>query len=245
MPTAEWMKQYEAVRHILDSNVGLDSYFTEERIGTQKVDVLEIGELQIPTGQLIACDPFVSLGDAEPYLQTIPTGSYPVRLCVVPSEKYGDRYACAKLAVSEQKPVRYELAVTGQERLEGELEEGSYFGFGVDADMACVADLAAQTACSAYVKAAEQKDEDFDLYSDVLEEQLQKNVLAHPKYQREGGDWLNWTVPGTEASVAIFTSGWGDGYYPVYFGFDSQEKVCGVYIQFIDIERTYTEEEEA
>ena len=42
-----------------------------------------------------------------------------------------------------------------------------------------------------------------------------------------------------------YISGWGDGYYPTYFGYDSEGEVSGIYIQFIDIERTYTEENEA
>ena len=45
--------------------------------------------------------------------------------------------------------------------------------------------------------------------------------------------------------MALFASGWGDGYYPTYFGYDSEGEVSGIYIQFIDIERTYTEENEA
>ena len=37
----------------------------------------------------------------------------------------------------------------------------------------------------------------------------------------------------------IFASGWGDGVYPVYFGYDAQGEVCGVYIHFIDIAESY------
>lgn len=47
---------------------------------------------------------------------------------------------------------------------------------------------------------------------------LEENADANPKYQREGGDWLNWTVPGTWSAFPIFASGWDDGVYPVYYG---------------------------
>ena len=69
-------------------------------------------------------------------------------------------------------------------------------------------------------------------FCDLLEESYNEN----PRYQREGGDWVNWTVPGTDLSIPIFASGWGDGVYPCYFGFDSDGNVCGVYILFINIE---------
>ncbi len=37
--------------------------------------------------------------------------------------------------------------------------------------------------------------------------------------------------------------GWGDGYYPVYFGYDAEGEVCAVYVRFIDIEASYGEQE--
>ena len=48
-------------------------------------------------------------------------------------------------------------------------------------------------------------------------------------------------MPGTERNLAAFTSGWGDGVYPVYFGYDAQGKVCGVYVHLIDIATCYEE----
>lgn len=48
-------------------------------------------------------------------------------------------------------------------------------------------------------------------------------------------------IPGTDYHLPIFASGWGDGAYPCYFGYDADGKVCGVYIHFIDIEADYEE----
>ena len=42
---------------------------------------------------------------------------------------------------------------------------------------------------------------------------------------------------------ARIASGWGDGYYPVYFGYDAKGEVCAVYVRFIDIEASYKEQE--
>ena len=96
----------------------METYFTEKAIGDQGVDVLDIGAVHFPTGTIFACDPLVELEDTPPFIQTIPAGTYPVKICVVPSEKYGDRYACVKVEVSREKPVRYELGMTGQEDLD-------------------------------------------------------------------------------------------------------------------------------
>ena len=42
----------------------------------------------------------------------------------------------------------------------------------------------------------------------------------------------------------MFASGFGDGSYPVYFAYDGNGEICGLYIQFIDIELALSEEDE-
>ena len=241
MPTTEWMNQYEKIKEKLTCKIDLDAYFTEKVIGNMAVDTLDIGTVSFPTGTIFACDPLIELEDAPPYLQSIPVGSYPVQICVVPSEKYGDRYACVKVMVSNEKPLRYELGMVGNEELDEELEDGDFFGFGVDAGMGCIADSKTQETFKTYWANRLKEDEDIDPYNDLFCDLLEENFQKNPKYQREGGDWLNWTVPGSDCNLPIFASGWGDGYYPVYFGYDAQGKVCGVYIHFIDIADSYHE----
>ena len=144
MPTTEWLNKYESIKDKLVCKTDLDTYFTEKVIGNMSVDVLDIGAVHFPTGTIIACDPLVELEDTLPFMQTLPAGNYAVKICVVPSEKYGDRYACVKVEVSQEKPVRYELGMTGNENFDEELGEDDYFGFGVDAGMGCIADIQTQ-----------------------------------------------------------------------------------------------------
>ena len=237
MPSKEWLEKYEAVKQALVCKNDLDAYFTEKKIGNAQVDTLDIGTVHFPTGTILACDPLVELGEALPFIQIVPAGTYPVTICVVPSETYGDRYACVKVAISDNKPVRYEMGMVGAENLDEELQEDEFFGFFVDAGMGCIADLKAQEAFKAYWEQREMEDESIDPYNDLFCDLLEENFQAHPQYQRDGGDWLNWTVPGTDCNIPIFASGWGDGVYPCYFGYDAEGNVCGVYIRFIDIER--------
>ena len=237
MPSKEWLEKYEAVKQALVCKNDLDAYFTEKKIGNAQVDTLDIGTVHFPTGTIPACDPLVELGEALPFIQTVPAGTYPVTICVVPSETYGDRYACVKVAISDNKPVRYEMGMVGAENLDEELQEDEFFGSFVDAGMGCIADLKAQEAFKAYWEQREMEDESIDPYNDLFCDLLEENFQAHPQYQRDGGDWLNWTVPGTDCNIPIFASGWGDGVYPCYFGYDAEGNVCGMYIRFIDIER--------
>ena len=243
MPTTEWMNEYESIKDKLACKTDLEAHFTEKLIGNMGVDVLDIGSVHFPTGTIFACDPLVELEDALPFLQMVPVGTYPVKICVVPSEKYGDRYACVKVEVSQKKPVRYELGMTGSEELDAAMGDDDYFGFGVDAGMGCVADIQTQAAFKTYWAKRLEEDPDIDPYNDLFCDLLEENAKAHPKYQESHGDWLNWTVPDTDCNLPIFSSGWGDGYYPVYFGYDAKGEICAVYVCFIDIEASYGEQE--
>ena len=89
MPTAEWLNKYESIKDKLACKTDLDAHFTEKVIGNMGVDVLDIGAVHFPTGMIFACDPLVELEDTPPFIQTIPAGTYPVKICVVPSAKYG------------------------------------------------------------------------------------------------------------------------------------------------------------
>ena len=100
-----------------------------------------------------------------------------------------------------------------------------------------------QAAFKTYWAKRLEEDPDIDPYNDLFCDLLEENAKAHPKYQGDCGDWLNWTVPDTDCNLPIFASGWGDGYYPVYFGYDAKGEVCAVYVRFIDIEDSYKEQE--
>lgn len=241
MSDNEWLKKYEDIKSSLNCNIDLETYFSEKQIGKTVVDTLEIGDVYFPTGTIFACDPLVGLEDGVPYIQKVPVGTYPVKICVVPSCEYGDRYACVKVVISGQKPVRYEMGMTGEEELDEELKDGEFFGFCVDAGMGCIADIQAQEAYKKYWKKRREEDNGINPYDDLFCDILEESYKENPKYQREGGDWANWIVPGTDCNIPVFASGWGDGFYPCYFGYDENNAVCGIYILFIDIAREYSE----
>lgn len=243
MITQEWMQKYAIIKEKLVCYIDLDAYFTKEKIGQAVLDILQIGMLHLPTGKVLVCDPLIDLEIALPFIQEVPPGNYPVSICVSLDEDYGNRYVCVKIAVGNTKPVRYELGMTGNEDLDEIIDEGEYFGFNVDTGMGCICDLKGQEAFKTYWKQRESVEEGIDPYNDLFCELLEENYEANPKYQREGGDWLNWTIPGSDCNIPIFASGWGDGLYPCYFGYDAENKVCGIYILFIDVTEDDMEEQ--
>lgn len=125
-----------------------------------------------------------------------------------------------------------------------EIDEDEFYGFGVDAGMGCVVDKKTQEEYIKYWEKLVEEEEADNPFDDIFDDLLTESAKKYPKYQREYGDWANWTIPNTDLNIPIFTSGWGDGYYPCYFGYDENGELCGFYIHFIDIEREYSDEEE-
>ncbi|GAB2593154.1 hypothetical protein Aab01nite_36600 [Paractinoplanes abujensis] len=99
------------------------------------------GKLNLPSGRLIAADPSSLDYGEEPFVMTVSPGTYPVTisLATFTDDENHSRVAAARLDISDRRPVRWELALReGQDLLD--LGYGEFFGFGVDAGMACFVD---------------------------------------------------------------------------------------------------------
>jgi hypothetical protein len=145
----------------------------------------------MPSGRLVAKDPAWIDANDQPFTVTVPPGEYPVRLSVVRfvDNPEHERVAAAKLAIRDNPAESWEMAVLpGQDpRLLGDRE---FYGFGVDAGMACFYD-----ASTAAAFARLNRD----------------NVL---------GDAITAPISDLESGTNLITyhSGWGDGSYPTWIG---------------------------
>lgn len=245
MPTKEWLALYEQKRSLTVCPNDLNAYFTLDMLGGRRLDRLSLGLVSLPTGKVLVRDPMVYLDEEEqPYLQTVPAGEYEVTACVVvPAKGDSARYAAVRVCFSDGEAVRFEEALLGNEDL-ATFEEGEYFGFHVDAGLACICDEAGRDAFNAFGEAWYEAHHDGNLYDDYFARLFAKSYEKAPKYQRPEGDWLGWKAPNTDLHIPMFQSGFGDGTYPVYFGYDKDGEVCQMAIQFIDIEMAFGEAHE-
>ncbi|MDR2237207.1 MAG: DUF4241 domain-containing protein [Chryseobacterium sp.] len=235
-----WMQKWEEVKDQLVSPVDIESYFTSDEIMEQKMEVMDIGNVSLPSGKVIVRDPLVYLRMGEkPYFMETPKGDFPVKIAIVHLEDWGSRYAAVKVEFTQEKPVLYREALTGDEDLE-DLGPDDFFGFIVDAGLGCIADAEAVPFIDQFISALNVE----NIYDDYFAELFAKSYRDNPANQRELGDWINWTVPGTDYQVPMFASGLGDGMYPVYFGYDVQGNICGLYIHFIDLELEFSEDDD-
>ncbi len=114
------------------------------------------------------------------------------KICVVPSEQYGDRYACVKVEVSREKPVRYELGMVGNEDLDEELGRGRVFWLWRRRRDGLCRGHPDPGGLQGILGQAFEEDPDIDPYNDLFCDLLEENAKAYPKDQpcRSYGGWV-------------------------------------------------------
>ena len=243
-PTNEWMKIWKEKRDVLSCPNDLNEYFELDEIAGQKLARLSFGKVSVPSGEILVRDPLVYLNkDEEPYFEKVPTGEFETEGAVILSEEDCARYAAVRVKFNDNKVVRFGEALLGHEDIK-DLEEGEYFGFNVDAGLGTILDKETLLAFDEFFMNWHKEKPEGNIYDDYFADIFKKNYEKNPNYQRDGGDWINWCVPGTNLHMPIFQSGFGDGTYPVYFGYDENDSICCLVIEFIDIKMTYEDEEQ-
>lgn len=233
-----WMQKWKEVKDVLVCPTDLETYFITNEILGQKMEVMAIGNVSLPSGKIVVRDPLVYLSSNEkPYFIQAPKGDFPVTIAVVKSEDWGDRYAVVKVEFTKEKPVVYREALIGIEDLE-DVTEDDFFGYSVDAGLGCITDAEVLPFVDQFVASTDVD----NVYDDYFAEIFAQSYKDHPNNQRDAGDWISWTVPNTDYQIPMFASGFGDGSYPVYFAYDANGEVCGLYIQFIDVELALSED---
>ena len=176
----------------------------------------EIGQLLVTSGALAATDPFV-FPDSAPFTQPVPAGRYPVSIAIA---CFGtdERVAFARVELSNSPAVSWTMALTeGQDPTT--LEHDGFFGYGVDAGTGCFTDPVAGRLL------ADRMDQDDD-YCDVIIEEMEKTY-------RSTRSWHDWRPsPGRDENIICFSSGWGDGIYPSFFGFSGEGHLCALVTDF-------------
>jgi hypothetical protein len=204
----------------------------------EKFAVCELGKVIFPTGHVVIADPLCYLGTehACPLEKSIEPGEYPIILSVLKDEIWGIRYLAAKLLITDKRAVRYETAARKVEESEDSKKYNGLNGFGVETGLACFCDEETERLYKGFLQQWHHSHPGGNHYDDYFEQIFAFSYENAPKYQREGGDWIDWSVPSTTNNIIMFGSGFGDGYYQSYWGYDTEDKICCLAIKFIDPE---------
>ena len=208
------------------------SLFTE----SPKIKVVRAGEADFPTGEVVLADPIAYLGSQyETVLdRKIPAGSYPVELSVCLSRIAGLRIAAARLPVSPQAAVRYEIAMPKGKEPEDLGKPGIFTFFGVDTGLACIADGKVSQENRLFFEKWEKENPGKNKYTDYFAALFQESFQANPEFQNQGGSFLEWRLPGSGVRTVLFSSGMGDGIYSGYWGLDAEGEIACLVVLFLN-----------
>ncbi len=209
------------------SHADYNTIFEHKLVEESEITSRDIGWVNFPTGKVIVCDP-LAYPDTTPYQRNIPPGKHPVIIYSASNTALGERHTIAQLKLNDNKAVKWELALREGEDTSEIKNKGEFFGYPVDAGMAGIYDYQTALAYEAFAEEFMQRHPDGNMYDDYFEAEFKKNAQT----PEDCGDWINHTLPNSNSNMAIFTSGYGDGIYPAYWGLDKDGELTSLVLDF-------------
>lgn len=175
---------------------------------------VNLGNIKVSSGKIIACDPIV-MNDASPFTQAFPKGEFPVQLSIA---KIGDdeRVAFSRIYFSEKPVIKWEFALLPKEK-PIPVGDTTIYGYGVDGGIGLYID---EEANKAFDKLRET---DENIWVKVFNKEMSKTSRSTWEYVIYNFEKYN---------LASFSTGYGDGFYGTYIGFDDHGKPCRLLTDF-------------
>jgi hypothetical protein len=130
------MTQYTIPKYLEDA-FEINFSFTDTTDNKYNFYIVDIGELKIVEGKIIACDPLLFNNDL-PFTTIFPIGHFPVQLAVAKVNS-DERVGFSRIKFSSKNPTGWKIAVCEGQRFE-DLETDDIFSYGVDAGLGAFMD---------------------------------------------------------------------------------------------------------
>ena len=174
---------------------------------SDRISLHTIGEVDFPTGQIIIADPLCYLHSEE---------NRKILDRTIPIGKYEVELAILNSKTISKRVAGARLKIKNDKIIRYEQTQNkssNLNGFGVDAGLASFCDA---SVAEEYTK--------FYSNNDYFIKLLQ------------GKQFIHWEIPGTNHKIAMFETGFGDGYYMSLYGLNEKDEVCELVIPFINPE---------
>ena len=174
---------------------------------SNRISLHTVGEVDFPTGQVIIADPLCYLHSEE---------NRKILDRTIPIGKYEVELAILNSKTISKRVIGARLKIKNDKIIRYEQTQNkssNLNGFGVDAGLASFCDA---SVAEEYTK--------FYSNNDYFIKLLQ------------GKQFIHWELPGTNHKIAMFETGFGDGYYMSLYGLNEKDEVCELVIPFINPE---------
>lgn len=226
------LKDYQAIQALIDSstsetqNPELTTQFTgkafpvmfeaaynkgtsvKTRYEKYVFSVFDAGKIKIESGKIIACDP-ITMHEEVAFTQSFPVGRFPVQLAMA-NTTTDKRVAFARIVFSNAQVVKWESAILPGQKPKP-INDSDYYCYGVDSGTGLFIDSVANSIFNKY---------DQKIWEKVFVTNTDKSNYAGYTYDFAGHN------------LTTFTTGYGDGCYGTYVGFDKDGNVCRLLTDF-------------
>lgn len=221
------MKPFSNLNEIL-----LDGYSFQYEMpgnGIQKVTISthQIGALVLTSGKLLAWDLFMIPDERYVFKKIVDPGTYPVVISVADFQPYGEtRIACARLTFGEEQTVRWEVATINNPDQTSSKDIDNY---GVDSGTGSFMDADVAEVLAPLVWEKQNGSDKFEDFCDEVIAEMEKNSIGQYRSTR----WANMQINESgEENVVVFSSGWGDGGYASFWGYDATGNLTSLVTDF-------------
>lgn len=192
----------------------------DTEFGRMQIEKIEAGKLRLTTGRIIATDPILMYDD-ESYSEHVKPGTYPVYIYVGKTENRKNQTVAAELKLSNNEPVKWEMALLKGESSKG-FSHDEFMGYEVENGLGCFMDESVMECLDI------MSEDELDTYVKSVRNSVSKNenscadIIIDKK---------------TEGNVIVFTSGWNEGTFPTYYGYDKDKNLARLVTDFMVIEK--------
>ncbi len=197
-----------------------ESVNIETDFGKATLTKINIGSLKLKSGNIIATDPIL-LYDDQPFNVKVKPGEYPVYVYVADFENDEKRTALSKIELSTEKPVKWVMALYEGES-SNNLKNDEFLGFDVE------------NGICAYMDESVMEELDM-LFEDDLDE-YEDLISSSVKFSKKTFTYKNIPYGKKGCNIIAFSTGWRDGTFPSYFGYDKNNKPCCLVTDFMVLE---------
>lgn len=204
----------------------IEKLFTKNFIENPLIETFEAGNLQVTSGHLTASDPMIT-AEMPAFATMFPHGSFPV---LVHKEAESNCIAYVEVVFGNTPITSWKLAVAEGQNID-ELQDGEIYGFQVESGMGCIMDVESQKDLNSLEQHLfHRKGEDFmGIYEEFFHEHffqedgaVNQYAFLKPHEEKDG-------------NIFAFETGYGEGFYASYIGFDQNNNPVKLVCECIEI----------
>lgn len=201
--------------------------FSKDFVESPLLESFEVGKIYLSSGKLVACDPVLT-NDMKPFTTEFPKGEFQVLLH---KERESNCVAYGEIVFDKTEAVYWEMATTEGQNLKDLVDE-EVFGYPVESGMGCFMDFETQNSLNELEqKLFQRKGDDFmGIYEEFFHEHFFDENGAIDQYAFLKPDEEN------PQNIFAFETGYGEGFYANYIGFDANHKPVKIVTEFIEIQ---------